>query len=44
MAIPWLLGTTAGAIRLAKWFTDSKFYQEVCVLYARGVDDLELDD
>jgi len=29
-AIPWLLGTLAGAKRLADWLTATKFYQEIC--------------
>jgi ribonuclease HI len=33
IVIPWLLGTTQGSVKLAKWFKDSKFYQEVCTPY-----------
>ncbi len=29
-AIPWLLGTLAGAKRLADWLTTTKFYQDIC--------------
>jgi hypothetical protein len=29
-AIPWLLGTVAGAKRLAKWLTDTRFFQDIC--------------
>ena len=28
--IPWLLGTTQGTTKLAKWLTDTKFYQNTC--------------
>lgn len=31
LAIPWLLGTTEGSIKLGIWFKDYKFYQEICV-------------
>jgi len=30
IAIPWLLGTLAGAKRLADWLTTTNFYQEIC--------------
>lgn len=29
-AIPWLLGTITGAEMLAKWLTDTRFFQEIC--------------
>jgi len=33
-AIPWLLGTTEGAKRLAEWLTTTRFYQDVCLHYS----------
>lgn len=33
-AIPWLLGNPKGAVRLAKWISDSKFYQSICRPYS----------
>jgi ribonuclease HI len=38
--IPSLLGTTKGAARLAKWLTDSQFYQKTCPAYSRAELDL----
>jgi hypothetical protein len=29
-ALPWLLGTVAGTTKLAKWLTDTRFFQEIC--------------
>jgi len=34
--IPWLLGTTTGAVQLAKWLTNTKFYQDICPLYLQA--------
>jgi hypothetical protein len=33
-AIPWLLGNQKGAVRLAKWITDSKFFVNICRPYS----------
>lgn len=29
-AIPWLLGTAAGTEKLAKWLTETRFFQDIC--------------
>lgn len=34
-AIPWLLGTVPGAIKLAKWITESKYYTTICLTHSR---------
>jgi ribonuclease HI len=33
-AIPWLLGNPKGAVRLAKWMTNSKFFTNICRPYS----------
>lgn len=30
IALPWLLGTAAGAEKLEKWLLDTRFFQEIC--------------
>ena len=38
-AIPWLLGTIAGARKLAGWITASKYYTDVYRPHARAEED-----
>lgn len=41
-AIPWLLGNPKGAVRLAKWITDSKFFVNTCRPYSE--EEISLED
>ena len=34
-AIPWLLGTSKGAIKLANWLTCSRFFVDICPTHSR---------
>ena len=34
--LQWLLCTNAGINKLAKWITDTRFYQEICPEHRRG--------
>jgi ribonuclease HI len=34
--LQWLLCTSTGINKLAKWFTDTRFYQEICPGHTRG--------
>ena len=34
--LQWLLGTSTGLNKLAKWLIDTRFYQEICPSHSRG--------
>jgi hypothetical protein len=34
-AIPWLLGTTKGALKLADWITASEYFTDICRSHSR---------